>query len=157
VPLQKVRTFGRNGYEWHNHLIFGDNLQVMKSLLVEKKAGRLRNADGSDGVRLVYIDPPFATKRDFSGSQEQKAYQDKIGGARFIEFIRQRLVLIRELLASDGSLFFHTDQRKGHYLKIVLDEVFGEHNFRNEIILPGRASKNIQQQFSENITAEREA
>ena len=149
VPLQKVRTFGRNGDDWHNNLIFGDNLQVMKSLLERKRAGQLRNADGTEGVRLVYIDPPFASKRDFAGPQEQKAYQDKIAGARFIEFIRARLVLIRELLAVDGSLFFHTDQRKGHFLKIVLDEIFGEQNFRNEIVLPGRASKNVQQQFTE--------
>lgn len=74
VPLQKVRTFGKNGDGWHNKLIFGDNLQVMKSLLVEKNAGRLRNADGTDGVRLVYIDPPFATKREFQGNQDQRAY-----------------------------------------------------------------------------------
>lgn len=148
VPLQKARTFGKNGNDWHNMLVFGDNLQVMKSLLELRRGGKLSSADGSPGARLVYIDPPFASKQEFSGSQDQKAYQDKIAGTRFIEFIRQRLVLIRELLASDGSLFFHTDQRKVHYLKIVLDEIFGEQNFRNEIILPGRASKNVQQQFS---------
>jgi 16S rRNA G966 N2-methylase RsmD len=149
VPLQPVRTFGKNDESWHNMLVFGDNLQVMKSLLELKKAGQLCNADGTPGVRLIYIDPPFATKQEFRGSQDQKAYQDKIAGAGFVEFIRQRLVLIRELLSTDGSLFFHTDQRKGHYLKAVLDEVFGEQNFRNEIILPGRASKNVQQQFLE--------
>lgn len=61
VPLQPVRTFGSNGGntgEWRNMLIFGDNLQVMKSLLEMKKAGKLCNADGTPGVRLVYIDPP---------------------------------------------------------------------------------------------------
>ncbi len=62
VPLQKVRTFGVNGGAWHNRLIFGDNLQAMKTLLEMKKRGELRNADGSNGVRLVYIDPPFATR-----------------------------------------------------------------------------------------------
>lgn len=134
VPLQRVRTFGRNGDGWHNKLIFGDNLQVMKSLLADKKAGRLRNADGSDGVRLVYIDPPFATKREFSGNREQRAYQDKIAGAQFIEFLRRRLILIRELLADNGCLYLHLDQRKAHYAKVVLDEVFGEHNFVNEIV-----------------------
>ncbi len=134
VPLQKVRTFGRNGNGWHNSLIFGDNLQVMKSLLERKKAGQLRNADGTDGVRLVYIDPPFATKRDFSGKQEERAYQDKIAGASFVEFLRRRLVLIRELLADDGSVYIHLDQKKSHYVKVVADEVFGEHNFRNEIV-----------------------
>jgi len=134
VPLQKVRTFGRNGDGWHNHLIFGDNLQVMKNLLERKKAGQLRNADGTDGVRLVYIDPPFATKREFSGKQEERAYQDKVEGATFVEFLRRRLLLIRELLAEDGSIYIHLDQKKSHYVKVVADEVFGEHNFRNEIV-----------------------
>ena len=134
VPLQPVRTFGRNGVDWHNMLIFGDNLQVMKSLLAEKKAGRLRNSDGSDGVRLVYIDPPFATKRDFSGSQDARAYQDKMAGTEFIEFLRRRLLLIRELLASNGSLYIQMDSRRMHYLKIVLDELFGEGGFLCEIV-----------------------
>ena len=84
VPLQKVRTFGKNGDGWHNKLIFGDNLQVMKSLLEMKRAGSLSNSDGTPGVRLIYIDPPFATMQDFQGADEQKAYQDKIGGARFV-------------------------------------------------------------------------
>jgi DNA modification methylase len=147
VPLQKVRTFGRNGDGWHNMLIFGDNLQVMKSLLEMKRSGQLCSADGTPGVRLVYIDPPFASKQEFRGNQDEKAYQDKVVGAEFVEFVRRRLVLLRELLAEDGSIFLHMDQRKVHYLKVLLDEVFGEHNFRNEIVLPGRASKNLQQQF----------
>ena len=149
VPLQPVRTFGRNGKGWHNMLIFGDNLQVLKRLLEMKNAGELCNADGTPGVRLVYIDPPFASKQDFQGNQEQKAYQDKIAGARFVEFVRKRLLLIRKLLSSNGSLFVHADYRKVHYLKIILDELFGEQNHRNEIILPGRASKNLQQQFEQ--------
>lgn len=142
VPLQKVRTFGKNGISWHNKLIFGDNLQVMKSLLEMKRAGDLYNADGTSGVKLVYIDPPFATKREFSGKQEERAYQDKIAGARFVEFLRRRLILIRELLADDGSIYLHLDQKKAHYAKIVLDEVFGEHNFRNEIIWRNTNSHN---------------
>lgn len=147
VPLQPVRTFGKNGESWHNMLIFGDNLQVMKGLLDLKKAGKLCNADGTPGVRLIYIDPPFATKQEFSGTQDQKAYQDKVAGAEFIEFLRKRLILLRDLLAKDGSIFVHLDHRKVHYIKVVLDEVFREENCRNEIILPGRASKNLQQQF----------
>lgn len=148
VPLQAIKTFA-NGQEseWHNMLIFGDNLQAMKTLLQWKAEGRLVNPDGSRGVKLVYIDPPFATKQEFRGGQNEQAYQDKIAGAVFLEFIRKRLILIRELLADNGSLFFHCDYRKGHYVKCILDEVFGENNFRNEIVLPGRASKNLQQQF----------
>ena len=147
VPLQTERTFGKNGIDWHNMLIFGDNLQAMKTLLEQKRMGKLCNADGTPGIRLVYIDPPFATRQEFRGSQDQKAYQDKLAGAAFVEFIRERLVLLRELLASDGSIFVHMDQRKIHYIKVLLDEIFGEQNFRNEIVLPGRASKNLQQQF----------
>jgi len=134
VPLQPVRTFGRNGVNWHNMLILGDNLQAMKTLLEMKHEGKLRNEDGSDGVRLVYIDPPFATKQDFRGTDDQKAYQDKIAGAQFIEFLRRRLVFIHELMSDDGSLYVHLDYKKSHYIKTVLDEVFGEQNFRSEII-----------------------
>ncbi len=141
VPLQPVRTFGTNGgapsagsgEAWHNMLIFGDNLQVMKSLLEMKKAGKLCNADGTPGVRLVYIDPPFATKQDFRGTEDQKAYQDKIAGSNFIEFLRRRIVLIRQLLADDGSVYIHLDWRKSHYIRAILDEVFGESYFQSQI------------------------
>ena len=138
VPLQPVRTFGSNGSkmngEWHNMLIFGDNLQVMKSLLEMKRAGKLCNADGSAGARLIYIDPPFATKQDFKGTQDQKAYQDKIAGSLFLEFLRKRLIFLRELLSDDGSIYIHLDYKKAHYVKTLTDEIFGEEKFRNEII-----------------------
>lgn len=134
VPLQPVRTFGKNGEGWHNMLVFGDNLQVMKSLLEMKKAGQLCNSDGTPGVRLVYIDPPFATKQEFRGTEDQKAYQDKMAGARFIEFLRKRLTLLRELMSDNGSIYVHLDTRKSHYLKAVIDELLGEHNFKCEIV-----------------------
>ncbi len=134
VPLQPVRTFGKNGDDWHNMLIFGDNLQVMKTLLEQKKAGKLCNADGTPGVRLIYIDPPFATKKEFSGSQDQKAYQDKVAGAKFLEFLRKRLVFLRELLSDDGSIYVHLDYRKAHYIKVLMDEMFNESRFENEIV-----------------------
>ena len=134
VPLQPVRTFGAHGGAWHNMLIFGDNLQAMKTLLDLKKAGRLRNADGTPGVRLVYIDPPFSTRRDFIGTEDQKAYQDKLAGAQFLEFLRKRLVLIRELLSADGTFFLHLDLRKIHHAKLLLDEIFGETRILNEIV-----------------------
>lgn len=138
VPLQPVRTFGKNGGDsvdqWQNMLIFGDNLQVMKSLLEMKKSEKLCNADGSSGIRLIYIDPPFATRQDFKGSEDQIAYQDKIAGAQFIEFLRRRLVFLRELLAEDGALYIHLDTKKSHYLKAIIDEVFGEARFENEVV-----------------------
>jgi DNA modification methylase len=142
VPLQKVRTFGKNGDGWHNRLIFGDNLQVMKSLLEMKRGGKLCNADGTQGVRLVYIDPPFATKQEFRGSQDQKAYQDKIVGAQFVEFLRKRLAMLRNLLADNGAVYVHLDYRKVHYVKALVDEIFGEHKFVNEVIWQRTASHN---------------
>lgn len=140
VPLQPVRTFNKNGLDWHNKLIFGDNLQAMKTLLQMKRRGELCNADSTPGVRLVYIDPPFATMQEFHGNEDQKAYQDKITGARFIEFIRKRIILMRELLSDDGAIYIHLDWKKVHYIKIVMDEIFGENNFRNQLIwhYPGR-------------------
>ena len=137
VPLQPVRTFGRNGVSWHNKLIFGDNLQVMKTLLEMKKEGQLLNADGSRGVKLVYIDPPFATKQDFHGTEDQKAYQDKLTGAVFIEFLRKRLVLLRELLSEDGTIYIHMDFRKAHYIKIIMDEIFPKFEFAEIIWVCG--------------------
>jgi DNA modification methylase len=134
VPLQPVSTFSSNGSDWQNKLIFGDNLQAMKTLLQMKDRGELVNGDGTPGVRLVYIDPPFATKKEFRGSQDQKAYQDKIAGAEFLEFLRKRLVLLRELLSSDGSIYVHLDWKKAHYVKVLMDEIFGEQNFVREII-----------------------
>ncbi|MFA7348269.1 MAG: site-specific DNA-methyltransferase [Desulfurivibrionaceae bacterium] len=143
VPLQPVRTFNKNGVEWHNKLIFGDNLQAMKTLLEMKRRGELCNADGTPGVRLVYIDPPFATKQDFKGSQDQKAYQDKVIGSKFIEFVRKRLILLRELLADDGCVYVHLDTKKSHYIKAILDEILGEENFINEIVWQRSTAHNM--------------
>jgi len=90
VPLQMVKTFqsSNTDADWTNMLVFGNNLQVLKTLLQMKQDGLLKNADGTPGIRMVYIDPPFATRHDFNGSQDQKAYQDKIAGAQFLEFLR---------------------------------------------------------------------
>ena len=135
VPLQPVREFGDSDHDaWRNQLIFGDNLQAAKTLLEMKRAGTLANAAGQPGVQLIYIDPPFASERDFVGGDEERAYQDKIVGAEFLEFLRKRLVLLRELLSDTGSIFVHLDSKKGHYVKVLMDEIFGERNFRNEIV-----------------------
>lgn len=126
VPLQPIKTFGTSGNGWTNKLIFGDNLQVMKSLLDDPEV--------KGQVKLIYIDPPFATKQEFRGSQDQKAYQDKIAGAKFVEFLRKRLIFLRELLADDGSIYVHLDWRKDQHIRLIMDEIFLENNFRNEII-----------------------
>ena len=134
VPLQENRRFGEvSENDWLNKIIFGDNLQVLKTLVEMKHRGELKNADGTDGVRLVYIDPPFATKQDFS-NKDSKAYSDKLAGAEFLEWLRKRLILLREVLADDGSIYVHLDWHKAHYIKILMDEILGEGNFKNEII-----------------------
>lgn len=134
VPLQENRRFGESTEsDWLNKIIFGDNLQVLKTLVEMRHRGELKNADGTDGVRLVYIDPPFATKQDFS-NKDSKAYSDKLAGAEFLEWLRKRLILLREVLADDGSIYVHLDWHKAHYVKILMDEIFGEGNFCNEIV-----------------------
>jgi DNA modification methylase len=143
VPLQTLRRFGEPTDGWSNKLVFGDNLQVLKTLFEMKERGDLLNADGTPGVRMCYIDPPFATRKDLKGKQEQKAYSDRVAGALFVEFLRKRLILIREVLSDDGTLFVHLDPTKGHYMKVVLDEVFGENNFLNEIVWQRATAHNM--------------
>jgi site-specific DNA-methyltransferase (adenine-specific)/adenine-specific DNA-methyltransferase len=142
VPLQPVTAFGDvDGAEWHNRLVFGDNLGVLAALVRMKQRGELKNADGTDGVRVCYIDPPFATQREFD-TKGQVAYKDKVDGADFVEFLRKRLILIRELLADDGTLYVHLDTKKVHYVKVVLDEIFGESCFQSEVVWKRTSSKN---------------
>ncbi len=130
APLQEVRTFNSdNKFDdgWTNKLIFGDNLMVLKNLYEDPKI--------KGKVKLIYIDPPFATKQDFM-NKEEKAYQDKIVGSKFLEFLRKRIVFLKELFADDGSFYIHLDWKKAHYVKVLLDEpgLFGETFFKNEII-----------------------
>lgn len=151
VPLQENRRFGESTEsDWLNKIIFGDNLQVLKTLVEMKHRGELKNADGTDGVRLVYIDPPFATKQDFS-NKDSKAYSDKLAGAEFLEWLRKRLILLREVLSDDGSIYVHLDYRKSHYVKILLDEIFGEGNYQNEIIWQKLTSAKSQSSYYSNI------
>jgi len=147
---------------WKNKLIWGDNLLVMGSLL-EKFAGK---------IDLIYIDPPFATGADFSFTTqigesaesvckeesilEEKAYRDTWGHGidSYIAMIHERLILIRELLASDGSLYVHVDPRVSALLRMVLDDVFGKEGFRNLVIwkrdVAGKGAKRISGQWPRN-------
>lgn len=125
---------------WKNRLIWGDNLLIMGSLLKEY-AGK---------INLIYIDPPFATGDDFSfevqiGDQEitkepsaleVKAYRDTWGKGMqsYLQMMYDRLVLMKELLADNGSIYVHLDWHVGHYVKMIMDEIFGKENFKNEII-----------------------
>ncbi|MEM7510559.1 MAG: site-specific DNA-methyltransferase [Bacteroidota bacterium] len=135
VPLQVEKNFNgdRDSFPdgWRNMIVFGDNLQFLKTIY-ENKDELIKNKIKGK-VKLIYIDPPFATASDFKATQGQKAYSDKARDADFIEFMRRRLIMAKEILAEDGSIYVHMDSKKGHYIKLILDEIFGEKNFRNEI------------------------
>ncbi len=138
---------GRQLHGWANKLIWGDNKLILSSL----KNGPLRDEiEKQGGIKLIYIDPPFDVGADFSmdieigdntftkkpNILEEIAYRDTWGkGAdSFIAMIYERLVLMRDLLAEDGSIYVHCDSRLSAHLRFALNEVFGEGNFRNEII-----------------------
>jgi adenine-specific DNA-methyltransferase len=134
APWQLVREFCAkrpHADGWRNLLVWGDNLLALRELLSDQQGP---NHFGTRGkIKLIYIDPPFATRQDFMKDKE-KAYRDKVLGAQFIEFLRRRLILLHEVLADDGMIYVHLDYKKSHYIKAVLDEVFGEENFQNEIV-----------------------
>jgi len=125
---------------WRNRLIWGDNKYVMASLLPEF-AGK---------IDLIYIDPPFATGADFSvkmeigdvewtkepSAIEDKAYRDTWGKGldSYLQMMYERLVLMRELLSDKGSIYVHLDWHVGHYVKIIMDEIFGRNVFLNNIV-----------------------
>lgn len=131
---------------WTNRLIYGDNLLAMAALL----AGDENTPSLRGRVDLIYIDPPFDSKADYRTKVtlpgveleqkptviEQFAYSDtwSDGTASYLAMITPRLILMRELLADTGSIYVHLDWHVGHYVKLVLDEVFGRSNFRNEIV-----------------------
>lgn len=133
APLQVVRSFGESSEnEWRNMIVQGDNLQFLKTCYMNQDPLIKDKVKGK--VKLVYIDPPFATKSDFQASDGADSYSDKIDRAEFIESLRERLIYIREVLADDGSIFVHLDLKQIHYIKIVMDEIFGRDKFVNEII-----------------------
>ena len=137
VPLQVERVFSGEdhpAYEdgWENMIVFGDNLQFLKT--INENRDPLIKDKVKGKVKLIYIDPPFATQDEFQNKDGAKAYTDKKKGSEFLEFIRRRLIVAKEILADDGAIYVHLDQKMGHYVKVILDEVFGKNNFRNEII-----------------------
>lgn len=134
APFQLMRSFNTdNPFEddWRNMLIFGDNLLALKTLYEDQRGDNKYKTKNK--IKLIYIDPPFATKQDFMKDRE-KAYRDKIIGAQFIEFLRKRLILLREILADDGTIYVHCDAKKSHYIKTICDEIFQENSFLCQII-----------------------
>ncbi len=172
-PAQHVETFDpvgdavtRKGDIWHSWpkvyphgglLFHGDNKEVLAHLLANGFRGK---------VNLIYIDPPFDSVADYvrkvslrgtAGTAkldgesytlgEQIQYTDIWANDNYLQFMYERLLLMKELLSSEGSIFVHLDSGRGHYVKLVMDEVFGQENFRNELVVKRRITKNLQQQF----------
>jgi adenine-specific DNA-methyltransferase len=132
------------GSDTSNRLYFDDNLPVLAALLNDESV--------RGQVRLIYIDPPYATGGVFKSRTEKDAYTDLMGGAEYIEFLRQRLVFLRELLADDGSIYVHLDANMAFQIKIIMDEVFGESNFRNWITRKKCNPKNYTRKTYGNIS-----
>lgn len=130
--------------ETFNRLYYGDNLPILASLLGDSDVKRK--------VKLIYIDPPFATKSVFQSRTQDDAYQDLLVGAHYIEFLRKRLVLLRELLADDGSIYIHLDMNMAFHVKVVMDEIFGQKNFRNWITRKKCNPKNYTRKTYGNIS-----
>ena len=116
-------------------LFAGDNFQALSVLL---------NSGYREKIDLIYIDPPYNTQQTFTVDNERAstisrtrngiiAYSDKLNITDYLEFMRERLILMRELLSPCGSIYVHIDNKIGHYLKIIMDEIFGTENFKNDI------------------------
>ncbi|HEY9803507.1 MAG TPA: site-specific DNA-methyltransferase [Leptolyngbyaceae cyanobacterium] len=127
-----------------NRLIYGENLRVLRSLL--------NDVDIAGKVKLIYIDPPYATGSGFESRTQNHAYHDLIGGADYLEFLRHRLVLLRELLADDGSIYIHLDENMAFPIKILMDEIFGSKNFRNWITRKKCNPKNFTRKQYGNVS-----
>ena len=117
-----------------NYLIYGENLKAL-SMMLKKYKGK---------IDLIYIDPPYNSNQVFTVTSTRSntvskaingkiAYSDNFSKEEYVEFIRERLIVLRELLSEQGSIYLHIDDKMGHYIKIIMDEVFGFENFKNDI------------------------
>ena len=152
IPDIPLETLGNS--KSPNMLIQADNLLALKQLI--------DNYNLLGKIDLVYIDPPFATNNTFTISEGRAAtisnsskgtiaYQDTLKGFEFLEFLRERLLLLKELLSDKGSIYLHIDYKIGHYVKIIMDEIFGIENFRNDITRIKCNPKNFNRKAYGNI------
>ena len=137
-PAQLKESYGGPKDGWMNKIFWGDNLQVMSHLLKEYRGM----------VDLIYIDPPFDSKADYKkqikikqskvqgdvSTFEEKQYSDIWINDEYLQFMYERLVIIKELLSDNGTIYVHCDYHKSMYLRCILDEVFGHDNLKNELI-----------------------
>lgn len=137
-PAQLKESYGQPKDDWMNKIFWGDNLQVMSHLM----------KDFRGQINLIYIDPPFDSKADYKkkiklkgqavesdqSTFEEKQYGDIWTNDEYLQFMYERLMICYHLLSEKGSIYLHCDWHKSHYLRAVLDEVFGPNNFCNEIV-----------------------
>jgi site-specific DNA-methyltransferase (adenine-specific) len=138
-PAQLRESYGEEQSGWINKIFWGDNLQVMSHLLKEYRGQ----------IDCIYIDPPFDSKADYkkkidirgigkatsdATSFEEKQYGDIWTNDEYLQFMFERLIIMRDLLSDRGTIFLHCDWHRSHQLKLIMDEVFGVNHFRNEII-----------------------
>ncbi len=147
VPIQIEKVFNEESEpsEWKNMIVFGDNLQFLKTIYANDDPIIKDKVKGK--VKMIYIDPPFSTTEEFQSNKGAKAYLDKKKGSEFIEFLRRRLLLAKEILADDGSIYVHLDQKMVNHIRVIMDEIFGKNNFKNAIIwhYGGRMMHNVSQ------------
>lgn len=136
-----------------NYLIHAENLSALKTLLKTHK----------ESIDLIYIDPPYSTNNIFkigndgrantisSAFSDDIAYEDNLKGSDYLEFLRERLLFAKELLSKKGSIYLHIDYKIGHYVKILMDEIFGIENFRNDITRIKCNPKNFERSAYGNI------
>jgi DNA modification methylase len=154
-PTQKKEIYGEEVNGWINKIFWGDNLQVMSHLLKEYRGK----------IDLVYIDPPFDSNADYKkkiklrgksvlndqNSFEEKQYTDIWSNDEYLQFMYERIILLKELLSEKGSIFLHCDHRKSHHLRCILDEVFGSNNYKGTITREKCNPKNYTSQSFGNI------
>lgn len=126
-----------------NRFYYGDNLDVLLHLM---------NSGYKERVRLIYIDPPFATASSFVNRDQEPAYSDFLCGGEYVEFLRERLIVMRELLADNGSIYLHLDGNMVFAMKLIMDEVFGEKNCRAFITRKKCSTKNYTKNTYGNIS-----
>ncbi|CAA9889498.1 Modification methylase EcaI [Candidatus Methylobacter favarea] len=131
APIQQVSN---------NSLILADNLFGLHGLLESKRK-----------ATLIYLDPPYNTGMEFQSRQLEHAYSDQLGFAAYLEFMRRRLILMRELLTDDGSIYVHIGHQMVSHLKVIMDEIFGQNNFRNIITRRKCSSKNFTKHQYSNL------
>ena len=140
VVFEKVTPVNGNG---ENELFYGDNFDVLLYLLNSGYKGK---------ITLIYIDPPFATASSFINRKLEHAYSDELCGGEYVEFLRERLILMRELLAGNGSVYLHLDSKMAFTMKLIMDEIFGGENCRAFITRKKCSTKNYTKNTFGNVS-----